>query len=379
MNFLLSDAHLRKQEEYSYYVSKLVAPYAEELNKQKQFPGSVLKDLAAQGYLGLPIPVEWGGQGEDFISYILLIEELSKVCASTGGIVAVHTSVGTFPLLYHGTEEQKKKYLNLLATGEWIGAFALTEAGAGSDASAISTKAVKDGDNYILNGSKVFITNGGKADLYTVFANMNPDQGYKGITAFLLEKDTPGLTIGKSEYKMGLHSSVTTELIMDNAVVPANNLLGAEGRGFQVALSLLDGGRIGIGAQGLGIAGAALELATENLKELAVNQDQPAEYPSMLFRLADMATELEAARMLVYKAALKKDTGAPCTKEASMAKLLATDNAMQIADTAVSLLGVYGGTERYIAERLFRDAKVAQIYEGTNQIQRMVIGRQLTK
>ncbi len=333
--------------------------------------------MAARGYMGLPLPREWGGQGDDFLSYVLLIEEISRACASTGVILSVHTSVGTYPILLYGNSGQKNKYLYRLTSGEWLGAFALTEAQAGSDAGAISTRAQRKGDCYYLNGSKLFITNGGEADLYTVFATVDADRGRKGITAFLLKKDTPGLIMGKKEEKMGLHGSATVELIFEDAMVPADCILGEEGEGFRIAMSLLDGGRIGIAAQGLGIASAALEYARDFTMQRKQFGKKIIEFQSVAFSLADLFTRLEAARLLVYRAAWLKSNNEHCTREASMAKIMATDLAMDASTRAVSLLGARGATTDHPVERFFRDAKVTQIYEGTNQIQRMVVAREI--
>ena len=327
--------------------------------------------------MGLPIPADWGGLGEDFLTYILLIEEISRVCASTGVILAVHTSVGSFPLLYFGTAAQKKRYLPGLARGSLLGAFALTEAGAGSDAAALSMTARRDAaKGYILEGSKIFITSGGEADLYTVFALTDRAKGARGITAFLVGKETPGLEIGPPERKMGLPGSVTTELSFNDAPVPEENRLGAEGEGFTVAMSLLDGGRIGIAAQALGLARASIEETAAHLGS-ARPARCPAPGQSARFTLASLYTDLEAARLLVYRAALLKDAALPCTREASMAKLFATDLAVAAATRCLDLWNMAGtGADNPVA-RYFCDAKVTQIYEGSNQIQRLIIAREL--
>ncbi len=377
MIFSFSQQHLQRREEYRNFAREHIAPGAGETDLLHRFPRENIRKMTDRGYMGLPVPSRWGGQGADFLTYILLIEEISRACASTGVILAVHTSVGTFPLLMSGTQEQKERYLSLLATGKWLGAFALTEAQAGSDPSALNTTARLEGDYYFLNGSKLFITNGGEADLYTVFATMDPSQGRRAITAFLVEKDTPGLVIGKNENKMGLNGSATVELILDNARVPVDCRLGDEGGGFRIALSLLDGGRIGIAAQGLGIASASLDYT----RDYAVNRQQfgknIADFQGISFSLADLYTRLEAARLLVYRAACFKNEGISCTKEAAMAKVAATDLAMDASSRAVSVLGARGTTADHPVERYFRDAKITQIYEGTNQIQRMVIGREI--
>ncbi|MFO7951778.1 MAG: acyl-CoA dehydrogenase family protein [Bacillota bacterium] len=368
MNFLLSDYHLSRQEEFRRFAE-------EEIDTGNHFPRENLQKAGECGYMGLPLPKGWGGQDEDFLTYILLIEEVSKVCAATGAIIAVHTSLGSFPLLYFGTEEQKKHFLPALARGEILGAFALTEEGSGSDAAALTSTAVAEEGGYRLNGSKMFITSGGEADLYTLLATIDRDLGHKGITAFLVEGSSPGLSAGKSEKKMGLNRASTSELVMEDLFVPASNRLGKEGEGFYIALSLLDGGRIGIGAQGLGLARASIEYATAYLKEAEKTGKKTEQAVS--FVLADLATRLEAARLLVYRAAVAKDSGEKCSREASMAKYYATDLAMEAASRCIDLCGYQGGKADNPLTMYFCDAKAPQIYEGTNQIQRMVVAREL--
>lgn len=359
------------------FANKEIAPFIPVMEETEQFPLHIVNKMGDMGLMGIPVPEEWGGAGADFVSYILAINEISKVSATLGVILSVHTSVGTNPILYFGTEEQKHQYVTKLAAGEYLGAFALTEPHAGSDASSIRTQAVRKGDAYILNGSKIFITNGGVADTYITFAVTDPGKGTRGISAFIVDKDTPGLTVGKKEKKMGLHGSNTTELVFDNAVVPAANLLGNEGEGFTIAMANLDKGRIGIAAQALGIAEAALHYATEYAKERKQFGQAIGKLQAVGFKLADMATKAEAARLLVYRAAWLCSKGLPCTKEASMAKLFASDAAMKLATEAVQVFGGYGYTREYPVERLFRDAKITQIYEGTNEIQHLVITKQL--
>jgi acyl-CoA dehydrogenase len=354
-----------------------IAPFVERMEKG-EFPREILKKMAELGLMGITIPEEYGGAGMDFTSYIIAIHEISKVSATVGVILSVHTSVGTNPILYFGTEEQKRKYVPKLASGEYLGAFCLTEPGAGSDAKSLKTKAVRQGDYYILNGSKVFITNGGEADTYIVFARTNPDEpGSRGVSAFIVEKDTPGFIIGKDEKKMGLHGSRTVQISFEDAKVPAENLLGEEGQGFKIAMANLDVGRIGIAAQSLGIAEAALEHATAYAKERIQFGKPIAAQQGVAFKLADMATAVEAAKLLVYRAAFLRSNGLPCGKEASMAKLFASRAAMENAIEAVQIFGGNGYTEDYPVERLFRDAKVCEIYEGTSEIQRLVISKQL--
>ncbi len=370
MAFTLTEEQLKKQQEFQNFADA-------EIDTGDHFPQENLSNAAKHGYMGYPIPVEWDGQGQDFLSYILLIEDISRVCSSTGAIIAVHTSVGSFPLLYFGTDEQKKRYLPALACGEMLGAFALTEADAGSDAAALSTTATSVDGGYRLNGCKIFITSGGQADLYTVFATLDKAKGVKGITAFLIEKDTPGLTPGKPEKKMGLNRSNPTELMLEDLFVPVSNRLGEEGEGFKIAMSLLDGGRIGIAAQGLGMARAAIDYTVKHLKAEARAGEKVDQGVS--FCLADLATRLEAARLLVYRAAAVKESGERCSKEASMAKMFATDLAMEAATKCIDLCGLTAMRDDHPLTRYFRDAKAPQIYEGSNQIQRIVIARQLLK
>lgn len=342
-----------------------------------EFPREILIKMGEIGLMGITVPEEYGGSEMDFVSYIIAIHELSKVSAVMGVILSVHTSVGTNPILYFGTEEQKKRYIPKMASGEYLGAFCLTEPASGSDAGSLKTRAVKKDDHYVLNGSKVFITNGGEADVYIVFASTDSAQGTKGITAFIVDKDTPGLIIGKDEEKMGLHGSRTVQLTFEDMEVPATNRLGEEGEGFKIAMANLDVGRIGIAAQSLGIGEAALEAATEYAKQREQFGKPIAANQGVGFKLADMATASEAARLLVYRAAQLRAEGKPCGKEASMAKLFASQTAVDNAIEAVQIFGGYGYTEDYPVERYFRDAKVTQIYEGTSEIQRIVINKHL--
>ncbi|WP_318616974.1 acyl-CoA dehydrogenase [Sporosarcina sp. YIM B06819] len=344
-----------------------------------EFPRDILKKMGQLGLMGITVPEKYGGSGMDFVSYISAIHELSKVSAVVGVILSVHTSVGTNPIMYFGNEEQKDRYLPKLASGEYLGAFCLTEASSGSDAGSLKTRAVKKDDHYVLNGSKMFITNGGEADVYIVFASTEPTQGTYGISAFIVDKDTPGLIIGKDERKMGLHGSRTVELSFDNMAVPANNRLGGEGEGFKIAMANLDVGRIGIAAQALGIAEAALEAATGYAKDRVQFGKPIAAQQGVGFKLADMATAVEAAKLLVYRAAQLRAEGLPCGKEASMAKLFASKAAVDGSIEAVQVFGGYGYTEDYPVERYFRDAKVTEIYEGTSEIQRIVISKHLMK
>lgn len=355
-----------------------IAPFVERMEKG-EFPRELIAKMAELGLMGITVPEQYGGSEMDFPSYIIAINELSKISATIGVILSVHTSVGTNPILYFGTEEQKRKYVPKLASGEYLGAFCLTEPGAGSDAANLKTKAVKQGDYYTINGSKVFITNGGEADTYIVFASTNPAAGSKGVSAFIVEKDTPGLMIGKDEHKMGLYGSRTVQLTFEDMKVPQDQLLGKEGEGFKIAMANLDVGRIGIAAQALGIAEAALEAAAQYAKERKQFGKPIAAQQGLAFKLADMATSVEAAKLLVYRAADLRAKGLPCGKEASMAKLYASKAAVEVAIEAVQVHGGYGYTKEYAVERFFRDAKVTEIYEGTSEIQRMVISKQLIK
>ncbi len=349
-----------------------IAPFVEKM-EEGEFPREILKKMGELGLMGIPVPEEYGGSEMDFISYIIAIHEISKVSATVGVILSVHTSVGTNPILYFGTEEQKQKYVPKLASGEYLGAFCLTEPSAGSDAASLKTRAVKKDGHYVLNGSKVFITNGGEADVYIVFASTNPEAGPKGVSAFIVEKDTPGFIVGKDEHKMGLYGSRTVQLTFEDMKVPEENLLGQEGEGFKIAMSNLDSGRIGIAAQALGISEAALEAATSYAKERVQFGKPIAAQQGVGFKLADMATSVEAARLLIYRAAQLRSEGQKCGMEASMAKLFASRTAVEVTTEAIQVFGGYGYTKEYPVERYFRDAKVAEIYEGTSEARRLLL------
>lgn len=353
-----------------------IAPFVEKM-EQGEFPREILRKMGELGLMGIPIPEKYGGSEMDFTSYIIAIHELSRVSATVGVILSVHTSVGTNPILYFGTEEQKQKYIPKLASGEYLGAFCLTEPSAGSDAGSLKSRAVKDGDHYVINGSKVFITNAGEADVYIVFASTNPELGSKGVSAFIVEKDTPGLVFGKDEHKMGLHGSRTLQLTFEDMRVPSENLLGNEGEGFKIAMANLDAGRIGIASQALGIAEAAFEAAASYAKERVQFGKPIAAQQGVGFKLADMATSVEAAKLLIYRAADMRQRGIKCGLEASMAKLFASKTAVDVSTEAIQVFGGYGYTEDYPVERYFRDAKITEIYEGTSEIQRIVISKQL--
>jgi alkylation response protein AidB-like acyl-CoA dehydrogenase len=350
------------------------------MEQNDEFPSSLIRKMATAGLMGIPIPKQWSGAGADFISYIIAINEIAKVSAAVGVILSVHTSVGTFPIYQYGTQEQVEKYVRSLAAGDSLGAFALTEPHAGSDASSIRTSAIRDGDHYILNGTKLFITNAGAADVYVTFAVTDSSKGARGITAFIIESNAPGLTVGKKEKKMGLHGSNTCELIFDQLKVPISQRLGEEGKGFAIAKGSLDGGRIGIGAQALGIAQAALEVLNRRFNPYVTGEAKPFDkLQHRHARLADLSAQVEAARLLVFHAAYLRQEGLPCTKEASIAKMFASDTAVAVTSAAVQMLGTEGCMKEQSVERFFRDAKVTQIYEGTNEIHRIVISSQLLK
>lgn len=376
MNFHFTEEQQMMRNMVREFAQKEIPPFIEKM-EAGQFPRPILNKMGELGLMGITVPEKYGGAAMDFVSYIIAINELSKVSAVVGVILSVHTSVGTNPILYFGTEDQKKKYVPKLASGEYLGAFCLTEPSAGSDAASLKTRAVKKGDKYILNGSKIFITNGGEADVYIVFAKTDPEKGSRGITAFIVEKDTPGFIVGKDEQKMGLHGSRTVEISFDNMAVPIENRLGEEGEGFKIAMANLDVGRIGIAAQSLGIAEAALDAAVQYANERQQFGKPISHNQGIAFKLADMATAVEASKLLVYRAADLRSKGLPCGKETSMAKLFASKTAMEVAIDAVQVFGGYGYTKDYPVERYFRDAKITEIYEGTSEIQRIVISKHL--
>ena len=384
MNFALSKEHEMVRNLFREFAEKEVKPLAQEVDETEQFPHETVAKMAKAGFLGIPVPKQYGGQGCDILTYAMCVEELSKVCGTTGVIVSAHTSLCCDPILTYGTEEQKQKYLPALAKGEKIGAFGLTEPGAGTDAQGQQTKAVLDGDEYVLNGSKVFITNGKEADVYIIFAITDVQFDAKGrakkiISAFIVEKGTPGFTFGTKEKKMGIRGSSTYELIFTDCRIPKANLLGREGKGFGIAMHTLDGGRIGIAAQALGLAEGALESTINYVKERKQFGRSISAFQNTQFQLADMATKAEAAQLLVYKAAVAKSTQKVYSVEAAMAKLYAAEAAMEITTKAVQLHGGYGYTREYDVERMMRDAKITEIYEGTSEVQRMVISGAILK
>ena len=371
--FNLSEEHIQLQQTFREFAENEVKPLAKELDETERFPTETVQKMAEMGMMGLPIPEELGGSGVDQLGYVLAVEELSKVCATTGIILSAHTSLCCWPIMTFGTEEQKEKYLKPLASGQKLGAFALTEPSAGTDASMQKSTAVLDGDHYILSGNKVFITNAGAADVFIVFAMTDKEQGTRGITAFILERDMPGFTMGKPENKMGLRASSTCELVFDNVRVPVENRLGAEGKGFTIAMATLDGGRIGVGAQAVGIAQGAIDEAVKFTKERIQFGRRISQFQNTQFTLADMQTRTDAARMLVWRAAAAEQECQPYTHLAAMAKLFASETASYVTNRAVQLCGGYGYTKDYPVERMMRDAKVTEIYEGTSEVQRMVI------
>ncbi len=388
MDFQLSKEHAMARSLFKDFAEKEAKPRAIEVDETEEFPRETVAKMQKFGFMGIPIPKEYGGQGADILTYVMCVEELSKVCGTTGVIVSAHTSLCCDPILTFGTEEQKQKYLVPLAKGEKLGAFGLTEPGAGTDAQGQQTKAVLDGDEWILNGSKCFITNGKEADVYVIFAVTGKVEKrgkmMKEISAFIVEKGTPGFTFGTKENKMGIRGSSTYELIFQDCRIPKDNLLGQQGKGFNIAMHTLDGGRIGIAAQALGIAEGALERTIAYTKERKQFGRSIAQFQNTQFELADMATKVEAAKLLVYQAAMKKaeyqkDPKVSYSVEAAMAKLYAAEAAMEVTTKAVQLHGGYGYIKEYEIERMMRDAKITEIYEGTSEVQRMVISGALLK
>lgn len=379
MNFTLTDEQEMMRKMVRDFAENEVAPSAAERDEKEEFSREIFEKMAEMGLPGIPWPEEYNGAGADNVSYAIAVEELSRVCASTGVTLSVQVSLAGFPIYKLGTEEQKQKYLVPLAEGSKIGAFGLTESNAGTDAGGVRTTAQLDGDHYILNGSKIFITNAGEAEIYVVFAATDRSKGHKGLSAFIVEKGTPGFTFGKKEKKLGIRSSITMELVFENCRIPKENLLGEESQGFRIAMATLDGGRIGIAAQALGIAQGALEQAVNYSKERQQFGQSISNFQGIQFKLADMATKVEAARLLVYRAAYLEDQGQPYSGAAAMAKLFASEAAMEITTDAVQIFGGYGYSREYPVERMMRDAKITQIYEGTSEVQRMVIAAELLK
>jgi alkylation response protein AidB-like acyl-CoA dehydrogenase len=374
MNFTVSPENEGIRKMVREFAEKKLAPTIVERDEKEMFDRSIFDEMGKLGLMGLPYPEKYGGGGMDFIAYAIAIEEISRIDASTSIGMSVHTSLCSWPIYKYGTEEQKQKYLVPLAQGIKLGAFGLTEPNAGTDVGNASTFAAKEGDSYLITGTKVFNTNGGEAEVEVVFTKTNKEAGLKGMSAFILEKGSPGLSFGKKETKMGIRAAVQREVIMVNAKTPASNILGKEGDGFRIAMTTLDGGRIGIAAQAVGIAQGALDHAIKYAKQRVQFGKPIAAQQGISFMLANMATKVEAARLMTYRAAFNKSNDLPYSKEAAMAKLFASDVAMSVTTDAVQVFGGYGYSREYPVERLMRDAKITQIYEGTSEAMRMVIG-----
>ncbi len=378
MNFVLSNEHLMLQKMYREFAENEVKPLAQEIDEEERFPSETVAKMAKLGMLGIPFPKKYGGAGGDNLAYALCIEEMAKHCGTTSVIIAAHTSLCCYPIYAYGTEEQKMKYLPDLLSGRKLGAFGLTEPNAGSDAGGQQTIAELDasGENYILNGSKCFITNATEASTFVVFAMTDKGKGVKGITAFIVEKDFPGFSIGKHEKKMGIRGSATSDLIFEDCIVPKANMLGKEGKGFSVAMGTLDGGRVGVASQALGIGEGAINETVKYVQERMQFGKRLSQFQNTQFQLADMKARADAAQLLVYRAACAKDAGDPQAGfYSSMAKLFAAEMASDVTRRAVQLFGGYGYTREYPVERMMRDAKITEIYEGTSEVQRMVIAR----
>ncbi|MDF1580657.1 MAG: acyl-CoA dehydrogenase [Desulfuromonadales bacterium] len=381
MNFQLTEEQKLIRDTVRAFAENELADGSKERDEQERFDRVLMFDkLGELGLTGIIFPEEFGGAGADYLSYAIAVEELSRVCASTGVTLSAHLSLGANPIYLFGSEKQKQNYLTPLAEGSKMGAFGLTEPSAGSDAGGTRTFALRDGDEWVLNGTKIFTTNGGEAEIYIIFARSDKHaEKHHGISAFIVEKETPGFTFGKKEEKMGIRASLTRELVFENCRIPINNLLGPEGSGFKIAMKTLDGGRIGIASQALGIAQGAFDAAISYAKERK-QFDQPiAGFQAVQFMLADMATQIEAARLLVYQAAYRASAGLSYSKEAAMAKLFASETAMQVTTKAVQVFGGYGYTRDYPVERMMRDAKITELYEGTSEIQRVVIGSMICR
>ena len=381
MNLQLTEEQSLIRDMVREFAEKEIAPSASERDEEERFDRELMFDkLGELGLTGIVFPEEYGGAGADYISYAIAVEELSRVCGSTGVTLCAHLSLCANPIYLFGTEEQKQQYLRPLASGEKMGAFGLTEPSAGSDAGGTKTTAVLDGDDYVLNGSKIFITNAGEAEIYVVLARTDKEaRKHRGISAFIVEKGMPGFTFGKKEKKMGIRSSPTMELVFDNCHVPVKNLLGKEGEGFKIAMKTLDTGRIGVGAQAVGIAQGALDEALQYAKERQQFDTPIANFQGVNFQLADMATQIEASRLMVYNAAYRASSKLSCSVESAMAKLFASETAMKVTTQAVQIFGGYGYSREFPVERMMRDAKITTIYEGTSEIHRLVIGTALTR
>jgi len=377
MDFQLTEEQKLLQDMVRDFAKNEIEPKAEEIDRTGEFPREIINKLSELGLMGIEVPTEWDGAGMDAISYVIAIEELSAACAAVGVIVSVQNSLVEAPLIKFATDEQKEKFLKPLARGEMLGCFALTEPGAGSDAASVKTRAELKGDKWILNGTKLFITNGKEADIAIVFARSEDDPTYRGISAFIVPKDAPGFSLGKEEDKLGIRGSSTMELIFENCEIPKENLLGERGKGFRVAMYTLDCGRIGIAAQALGIARAAYEASVAFAREREQFGQPIAKFQAIQWMIADMATEIDAARLLTYRAAWLKQVGLPYNQESAMAKLYSAEVAQRVVVNAVQIHGGYGYTRDYPVERYYRDAKITSIYEGTNEVQRIVIANNI--
>jgi butyryl-CoA dehydrogenase len=375
MDFELTDEQELVRNTVRDFAKAELAPLAGEIDRDHRFPEEVIRKMAGLNLMGMPYPEEVGGAGTDYVSYRIALEEVSRGCASTGTIMTAHTTLATWPVFTFGTQAQKDKYLADMASGRRLGAFALTEPAAGTDAGAGTCTAVLKGDSYVLNGSKMFISNAPYAEVYIVFAKTDPERGTMGMSAFIVEKDTPGFSVGEAEHKLGIRGSTTSPLCFTNCHVPTDALLGGEGHGFKIAMKTLDRGRIGIAAQAVGIAQAALDASRAYAKERVQFGKPIAAFQAIQWMIADMATEIEAARLLTYRAASREDQGRPYSTEGAMAKLFASETATRVTGKAIQIHGGYGYTERYPVERNWRDAKITEIYDGTSEAQRMVIAR----
>ncbi|MCI1930393.1 MAG: acyl-CoA dehydrogenase [Clostridia bacterium] len=377
MDFALSKEHELLQKLYREFAENEVKPLAQEIDEEERFPRETVEKLAKYGLLGIAYPVEYGGQGADYLAYIMCCEEMGKVCATTATIIGAHSTLCVYPIFTFGTEEQKQKYLPDLLSGRKLGAFALTEPGAGSDSSMQQTKAVKEGDHYILNGTKCFITNAGEADVYVVSTMTDKSKGNHGITTFIIDKDTPGFSFGKHEKKMGIRGSATADLIFENAIVPAENVIGTEGQGFKIMMKTLDAGRISMGALALGIGEGAFDITVKYVKERKQFGKHIAAFQNTKFELADIKTKLDAAQLICYKAACEKDAGRPYGLYAAECKYLCAATASDVTRRCLQLFGGYGYMREYDIERMMRDAKITEIYEGTSEVQKIVMSNHL--
>jgi butyryl-CoA dehydrogenase len=379
MDYLLTQEQKMLRDMVAQFAKEHIAPFAQKNQKEGRFPAEIIRQVAELGLMGIAYPAEYGGAGMDYLSYMLAVEEVSRYCASTGVIISAHSSLAVDPIFRFGTEEQKTKFLPDLCSGRALGCFCLTESGAGSDAGATKTTAKRAGNTWVINGSKQFITNGNEADIAVVFASTDPSVKARGITAFIVERNTPGYTVGKIEHKLGIRSSSTTEILFEECVIPVENLLGELHRGFKVAMTTLDGGRLGIASQALGIARASIEDAVKYAKARKQFDHPIAEFEAIQWMLADMHTRYESAWLLTYRASMMKDRKLPYSAEAAAAKLVASEAAMFCASKAIQIHGGYGYTEEFDVERYYRDAKITEIYEGTSEIMRLVIAANMLK